>query len=173
MLISSPQESLFLRPAQQLDAPQGAIEFHAMQEARLLAYFLDLTSEERLARFRYPVSDDSIRRWRARLDWNWYCAVGCEDNGRLWGLAELFGASSTGWKQAELVLSLRNGVSEQERPRLVRAALHAARTRGASAVSLLWDGPGSLASLLSRDRHAELHRDTGMLATPLMRTPSP
>lgn len=172
MLISSPQESLFLRPTQQLDAPPGAIEFHAMQEARLLAYFLDFSTEERLARFRYAVSDDSIRRWRARLDWNWYCAVGCEDNGRLWGLAELFGAPSTGWKQAELVLSLRNGASEQERTRLVRAALHAARTRGASAVSLLWDGPDILASLLSRDCRAELDRGTGMPTTPLTPAPS-
>lgn len=172
MLISSPQESLFLRPAQQLDAPPGAIEFHAMQEARLLAYFLGFTSEERLARFRYAVSDDSIRRWRARLDWNWYCAVGCEANERLWGLAELFGAPSTGWKQPELVLSLRNDVSDQERALLVRAALHAARTRGASAVSLVWDGPDILASLLSRDCRAELERGTGLPATPVTPVPS-
>lgn len=172
MLISSPHESLFLRPTGQFDAPQGAIEFHAVQEARLLSFFLDFTSEERLARFRYPLSDDSIRRWRARLDWNWYCAVGCEDNGRLWGLAELFGAAATGWKQPELVLSLRSGVSDQERLRLVRAAVHAAHARGASALNLLWDGPDSLASLLSRDCHAELDRGTGMLAIPPTRAPS-
>lgn len=172
MLIASTQESLFLPSARQLDVPRSAIEFHAVQEARLLSFFLDLTSEERLARFRYAVSDDSIRRWRARLDWNWYCAVGCEDNGRLWGLAELFGAPSTGWKQAELVLSLRNGASKQERSLLVRVALHAARTRGASAVSLLWDGPDILTSLLSRDCQAELDQGTRTPAIPVTTTPS-
>lgn len=171
MLIANPQESLFLPPARQLDARQGAVEFHAAQEARLLSYFLDFTSEERLARFRYAVSDASIRRWRARLNWNWYCAVGCEDNGRLWGLAELFGAPVIGWKQPELTLSLHNGANEQERLGLVRAALHAARTRGASSLSLLWDGPDSWGSLVSRGCHTELDRGRGMLVIHLTRGP--
>lgn len=113
---------------------KAIFEFQACQKALLLDYFLSLTCEERVFRFRKFTSEDTIRQWWAGIDWHQYCAIGSEHNGRLVGLAELFWSSPTGWMRPELALSLRGSIAVQERNKLVESALAIARTRGAGDV---------------------------------------
>jgi hypothetical protein len=134
MAIGPNRKHLFLSASrdEQDRVPEKTLDFHAMQQVQLLHYFLDLTKEERIARFGNVTSDETIRRWWVTVETRWYCAVGLEDNGRLVGLAELFGSQATGWKRPELAVSVRGPANSHARAQLVQSALDVARMRGAS-----------------------------------------
>lgn len=106
------------------------------KEAQLLSFFLALTADERCDRFGRVVTDDFIREWRAGLTATRYCAVGRECNGTLLAVVELFGETS-GWRHAELALCGSRLVEDRGlRLALVRSALFAAETLGASEVTM-------------------------------------
>ena len=110
-------------------------EIDVQKEAQLLSFFLALTADERCDRFGRVVTDDFIREWRAGLTASRYCAVGRECNGTLTAVVELFGQAS-GWRLAELALCGSRLVEDRGlRLALVRSALFAAETLGASEVT--------------------------------------
>lgn len=128
-------ERLFLR------APSPRIgdrisEIDVQKDARLLSFFLGLTADERRDRFGRVVTDAFIREWRAGLAATRYCAVGRECNDTLVAVGELFGQAS-GWRFAELALCGSRLVADRGlRLALVRSALFAAETLGASEVTI-------------------------------------
>ena len=111
-------------------------EIDVQKEAQLLSFFLALTADERRDRFGRVVTDDFIREWRAGLTASRYCAVGRECSGTLIAVVELFGQAS-GWRLAELALcGSRLAEDRGLRLALVRSALFAAETLGASEVTM-------------------------------------
>jgi len=89
--------------------PYGAINLptrlQSAPEEEILAYFLQLTFEERIARFGAATCDETIRAWREGLDRGHYIAVSLEQGHRIAGLVELFGSRLTGWRRPELAFS--------------------------------------------------------------------
>jgi hypothetical protein len=128
-------ERLFLRATSPRIADRVS-EIDVQKEARLLSFFLALTADERRDRFGRVVADDFIREWRAGLTASRYCAVGRERDGTLVAVVELFGQAS-GWRLAELALCGSRLVEDRDlRLALVRSALFAAETLGASEVTM-------------------------------------
>lgn len=128
-------ERLFLRATSPRSGDRIS-EIDVQKEAQLLSFFLALTAEERRDRFGRVVTDDFIREWRAGLAATRYCAVGRECNGTLVAVVELFGQAS-GWRLAELALCGSRLVEDRGlRLALVRSALFAAETLGASEVTI-------------------------------------
>jgi hypothetical protein len=128
-------ERLFLRAASPHIADRVS-EIDVQKEAQLLSFFLAFTADERRDRFGRVVTDDFIRDWRAGLTATRYCAVGRESNGKLIAVVELFG-QATGWRHAELALcGGRLADDGRLRVALVRSALFAAETLGASEVTM-------------------------------------
>jgi hypothetical protein len=128
-------ERLFLRATSPRIADRVS-EIDVQKEARLLSFFLALTADERRDRFGRVVADDFIREWRAGLTASRYCAVGRERDGTLIAVVELFGQAS-GWRLAELALCGSRLVEDRDlRLALVRSALFAAETLGASEVTM-------------------------------------
>jgi hypothetical protein len=128
-------ERLFLRATSPRIADRVS-EIDVQKEARLLSFFLALTTDERRDRFGRVVADDFIREWRAGLTASRYCAVGRERDGTLIAVVELFGQAS-GWRLAELALCGSRLVEDRDlRLALVRSALFAAETLGASEVTM-------------------------------------
>ena len=128
-------ERLFLRATSPRIADRAS-EIDVQKEAQLLAFFLALTADERRDRFGRVVTDDFIRQWRAGLTASRYCAVGRECDGKLIAVVELFG-QATGWRHAELALcGSRLADDRSLRLALVRSALFAAETLGASEVTM-------------------------------------
>ena len=128
-------ERLFLRAASPHIADRVS-EIDVQKDAQLLSFFLAFTADERRDRFGRVVSDDFIREWRAGLTATRYCAVGRESNGKLIAVVELFG-QATGWRHAELALcGGRLADDGCLRVALVRSALFAAETLGASEVTI-------------------------------------
>ena len=128
-------ERLFLR-ATSPRVGDRISEVDIQKEAQLLSFFLALTADERCDRFGRAVTDDFIREWRAGLTASRYCAVGRECNGTLIAVVELFGQAA-GWRLADLALC-GNRLAEDRglRLALVRSALFAAETLGASEVTI-------------------------------------
>jgi hypothetical protein len=77
-------------------------------EESVLRFFLDSTTEERIARFGSPATDDTIRAWRSRIDRSNYFAVRHEQGHHMVGLVELFGANATDWQRPKLALTVRS-----------------------------------------------------------------
>ena len=128
-------ERLFLRAASPHIADLVS-EIDVQKEAQLLSFFLAFTADERRDRFGRVVTDDFIREWRAGLAATRYCAVGRECQGTLIAVVELFGQAS-GWRLAELALCGNRLVEDRGlRLALVRSALFAAETLGASEVMI-------------------------------------
>jgi hypothetical protein len=128
-------ERLFLRATSPRLADRVS-EIDVLKEAQLLSFFLAFTADERRDRFGHIVADDFIREWRAGLTASRYCAVGRECNGKLIAVVELFG-QATGWRLAELALcGSRLAEDRGLRLALVRSALFAAETLGASEVTM-------------------------------------
>jgi hypothetical protein len=128
-------ERLFLRATSPRIADRIS-EIDTLKEAQLLSFFLALTTQERRDRFGRVVADDFIREWRAGLTASRYCAVGRECNGGLIAVVELFGQES-GWRHAELALCGSKLADDRGlRLALVRSALFAAETLGASDVTM-------------------------------------
>jgi len=144
-------ERLFLRATSPRLAGRFS-EIDVQKEALLLSFFLALTADERRDRFGSVVTDDFIRDWRAGLTASRYCAVGRQRDGMLIAVVELFGQAS-GWRLAELALcGSRLAEDRGLRLALVRSALFAAETLGASEVTMQ----------ACPDRHAqELAHDLG------------
>ncbi|SEN86943.1 hypothetical protein SAMN02990966_00356 [Rhodospirillales bacterium URHD0017] len=128
-------ERLFLRATSPRIADRVS-EIDVQKEAQLLSFFLAFTADERRDRFGRVVTDDFIRDWRAGLTASRYCAVGRERNGKLIAVVELFG-QATDWSLAELALcGGRLAEDSSLRLALVRSALFAAETLGASEVTI-------------------------------------
>lgn len=145
-------DRLFLRAASPHTGGRMS-ELDALKEAQLLSFFLALTADERRDRFGQAISDDAIRTWRAGLTASRYCAVGRQRDGMLIAVVELFGKAS-GWRHAELALcGSRLAEDRSLLVALVRSALFAAETLGASVVTMRY---GRLA-----DHILELAHDLG------------
>jgi hypothetical protein len=128
-------ERLFLRATSPRTGDRIS-EIDVQKEAQLLSFFLALTADERRDRFGRVVTDEFIREWRAGLTASRYCAVGRECNGTLIAVVELFGQAS-GWRFADLALcGSRLAEDRGLRLALVRSALFAAETLGASEVTI-------------------------------------
>ena len=128
-------ERLFLR-ATSPHAGDRISETDALKEAQLLSFFLALTADERHERFGEAITDEAIRAWRAGLAASRYCAVGRQRDGMLIAVVELFGQTS-GWRHAELALcGSRLAEDRSLLVTLVRSALFAAETLGASVVTM-------------------------------------
>jgi hypothetical protein len=128
-------ERLFLRATSPRLADRVS-EIDAEKEVQLLSFFLALTADERADRFGRVVTDDFIRDWRAGLAASRYCAVGRQRDGSLIAVVELFG-QATSWRHAELALcGARLAADRYLRLTLVRSALFAAETLGASEVTM-------------------------------------
>ena len=128
-------ERLFLRATSPRTGDRIS-EIDVQKEAQLLSFFLALRADERRDRFGRVVTDDFIREWRAGLTATRYCAVGRDCNGTLIAVVELFGQAS-GWRLAELALCGSRLVEDRGlRLALVRSALFAAETLGASEVTM-------------------------------------
>lgn len=138
-------------------------EIDVQKEAQLLSFFLAFTADERRGRFGRVVTDDFIREWRAGLTAGRYCAVGRESNGKLIAVVELFG-QPTGWRLAELALC-GNRLAEDRglRLALVRSALFAAETLGASEVTVQ-ACPADHALEIARDLGGHFDPTTSTLA---------
>lgn len=144
-------ERLFLRATSPRNADRVS-EIDVQKEAQLLTFFLALTADERRDRFGRVVPDDFIRDWRAGLTGSRYCAVGRERDGTLIAVVELFG-QATDWRLAELALcGSRLAEDRGLRLALVRTALFAAETLGASEVTM---------QACPADHALELARDLG------------
>jgi hypothetical protein len=128
-------ERLFLRATSPRSGDRLS-EIDVQKEAQLLSFFLALGADERCDRFGRVVTDDFIREWRAGLSATRYCAVGRECHGTLIAVVELFG-QACGWRLAELALcGSRLAEDRGLRLALVRSALFAAETLGASEVTI-------------------------------------
>jgi hypothetical protein len=128
-------ERLFLRATSPRVADRIS-EIDTLKEAQLLSFFLAFTTQERRDRVGRVVADDFIREWRAGLAASRYCAVGRECSGKLIAVVELFGQES-GWRHAELALCGSALADDRDlRLALVRSALFAAETLGASEVTM-------------------------------------
>ena len=155
-------ERLFLRATSPRIADRLS-EIDVQKEAQLLSFFLALTADERRDRFGRVVTDEYIREWRAGLTASRYCAVGRERQGMLVGVVELFG-QACGWRLAELALC-GSTLAEDRclRLALVRSALFAAETLGASEVTIQ-ACPAAHALELAHDLGGYFDPTTGTLA---------
>jgi hypothetical protein len=156
-------ERLFLRATSPRIADRVS-ELDTQKEAQLLSFFLALTADERHDRFGRIVTDEFIREWRAGLTASRYCAVGRECDGKLIAVVELFG-QATGWRHAELALcGSRLAHDRGLRVALVRSALFAAETLGASEVTMHEACPANHALELARELGGEFDPVDGTLA---------
>jgi hypothetical protein len=155
-------ERLFLRATSPRNGDRIS-EIDVQKEAQLLSFFLALTADERHDRFGRVVTDDFIREWRAELTATRYCAVGRECNGTLIAVVELFGQAS-GWRLAELAMcGSRLAEDRCLRLALVRSALFAAETLGASEV-MMQACPANHALELAQDLGGYFDPTTSTLA---------
>ena len=139
-------------------------EIDVQKEAELLSFFLALTADERRDRFGQPISDDAIRTWRAGLTASRYCAVGRQRDGMLIAVVELFGQAS-GWRHAELALSGSRLADDRSLlVALVRSALSAAETLGASVVTMRYGHPANHILKLAHDLSGHFDRDEKTLS---------
>jgi hypothetical protein len=119
-------------PSNQPQRPaSSSIRLQNASEESVLRFFLDLTTDERIARFGSPATGDAIRAWRSNIDRSNYFAVSQEQGHHMVGLVELFGGKASGWQRPELALSVRRQRDTSAiRINLLEIGLGAARERG-------------------------------------------
>ncbi len=102
------------------------------------AHYLRLSPADRRLRFHGATGDAAIAMHMERIDWRLGAVLGVWEEGRLVAVAEL--SRPTGRpRMAELALSVEDGARRRGLGALLmRAALAAARNRGARRVVLLW-----------------------------------
>jgi hypothetical protein len=141
--------------------------FGAGSEDEVLALFLGLATEQRLARFGAPVSDRTIRAWRSTIDRAYYRTVACERGHDLIGLVELFGSRAAGWKRPELALTVRQpSDSPGLNSLLLEFGLGAARELGAVDVLVYFPTVVPSAEILVLSRAGTLDHDSGIAIIP-------
>ena len=120
-------------PSSQPERPaSSSIRLQSASEESALRFFLDLTTDERIARFGSPATDDTIHAWRSSIDRINYCAVSLAQGHQMLGLVELFGDKVSGWQRPELALSVRKQRDTSAiRLHLLEIGLIAAHARGA------------------------------------------
>jgi hypothetical protein len=151
--------------------PSGATNLptrlQSAPEEQILAYFLQLTFEERIARFGAATGDDAIRAWREGLDRGHYIAVSLEQGHRIAGLVELFGSRLTGWQRPELALST-HGLRDKSNVRLhlLGIGLGLARERGARDVYFAFNLSENCMVALARQYGGTLDHQSGTAVIP-------
>ena len=126
--------SSLIRPLLVLISPSGRRQFHPTAECveKRPSLLSRLTTDERIARFGSPATNDTIRAWRCKIDRSNYFAVSHEQGYHMVGLVELFGDKASGWQRPELALSVRRPRDTSAiRLHLLEIGLIAARERGA------------------------------------------
>lgn len=151
--------------------PEGATNLptrlQSAPEEQVLAYFLQLTFEERIARFGAASCDEAIRAWREGLDRGHYIAVSLEQGHRIAGLVELFGSRLTGWHRPELALS-SHGLRDKSdvRLHLLEIGLGLARERGATDVYFAFNFSENCMVALARQYGGTLDHQSGTAVIP-------
>lgn len=130
------------------------------------AHLLRLPREDRYARFAGTVSDATIERHCAALDWRYARLLGVFDHGVLRAVAELR-ADPTFWPEnAELALSVERPLQNHGLGReLVRRALTVARNRGIRHVHMLCLSENRRMLALARTFGARVEVDHGEATT--------
>jgi hypothetical protein len=145
----------------------SSIRLQNASEESVLRFFLDLTTEERIARFGSPATDDTIRAWRSRIDRSNYFAVRHEQGHHMVGLVELFGANATGWQRPELALTVRSQRDTSAiRIHLLEIGLIAARERGARDVFVAFNSFETYMRAIVRQYGARFDQGTDTAGVP-------
>jgi hypothetical protein len=144
----------------------SSIRLQNASEESILCFFLDLTADERIARFGSPVTDDTIRAWRSSIDRSIYFAVSHKQGHHMVGLVELFGGKARGWQRPELALSVRRQRDTSTiRLHLLEIGLIAARERGARDVFIAVNSVETCMRAIVR-QYGGLDRETDMGVVP-------
>jgi hypothetical protein len=155
-------------PSNQPERPvSSSIRLQNASEDSVLRFLLDLTIDERIARFGSPATDDTIRAWRCKIDRSNYFAVSHEQGHHMVGLVELFGDKASGWQRPELALSVRRQRDTSTiRLHLLEIGLIAARERGARDVFVAFNSLETCMRAIVRQYGGRLDQETDTAVVP-------
>jgi hypothetical protein len=160
-------------PSSQPERPaSSSIRLQNASEESVLRFFLDLTADERIARFGSPVTDDTIRAWRSSIDRSNYFAVSQVQGHHMVGLVELFGGKASGWQRPELALSVRRQRDTSAiRLHLLEIGLSAARELGSRDVYFTFNSAENCMLAIARQYGGTLDYKAGMAVIPCVFVP--
>jgi hypothetical protein len=145
----------------------SSIRLQSVSEESALRFFLDLTTEERIARFGSPATDDTIHAWRSSIDSINYWAMSLAHGHHVAGLVELFGDKVGGWQRPELALSVRRQRDTSAiRLHLLEIGLVAASERGARNVFVAFNSPESCMRAIVRQYGGRFDQETDVAVVP-------
>ena len=161
------RSSSHVRSVTRPEAAVASIRLRRVPESRLLSFYLDLSFEQRLARFGIPSSDCAIRHWRSTIDRAHYLPITLEHGRHLVGLVELFGSRASEWRRPELAVTLgATGDSLRMRRHLLDIGLAAARDLGAIDVFTAFTPGDASAADLALRHDAKFDDDVGVAIIP-------
>ena len=167
-LATGEQFDSFVTPSNQPERRRSSsIRLQNASEESVLRFFLDLSTDERIARFSSPVTDDTIRAWRSSIDRDNYFAMSHEQGHHMVGLVELFGAKTSGWQRPELALSVcRQRDTSAIRLHLLEIGLIAAHERGAREVFVAFNSLETCMHAIVRQYCGRLDQETDTAVVP-------